>query len=339
MLLSICIPTFNRSEKLDNCLNSILISKEQYTENDFEICIADNNSNDNTKEIVDKYKSFLNINYYKNSENLGFARNAKKVIGLAKGKYSWLIGDDDLILPTTLKSLLKILKSNSDIELFFINSYYLNSEYLEKFPKPFNTQNIKLNELDSISKVKSNKIVSFWNLIDPEVSWEFLIGIFLTVFKTSKWIESSKKVDVKKLEEKRIWSNFENTCFHPIVNAYAFKNSKAFICAEPLSVNIIGFREWKSYYELIEIVRLPELIDFYKKEGLPLIKYLYCKNFALRNFFSYFLKIIFSSQTKGKEYLNLKKHFVKNLFFPNVYLSILTFIFRKLKIYTKKLFR
>ena len=26
MLLSICIPTFNRSEKLDNCLNSILIS-------------------------------------------------------------------------------------------------------------------------------------------------------------------------------------------------------------------------------------------------------------------------------------------------------------------------
>ncbi len=339
MLLSICIPTFNRSEKLDNCLNSILISKQQYKETDFEICVADNNSSDNTKKIVDKYKNLLNINYHKNSENLGFARNAKKVVGLAKGKYTWLVGDDDLILPGALKSLLKILKSNSDIELFFVNSYYLNSEYLENFPKPFDTQNIKLNELNSLSKVKSNKVVSFWNLIDPDVSWEFLIGIFLIVFKTSKWIESSKKVDVKKLEEKRIWSNFENTCFFPIVNAYAFKNSKAFICADPLSVNIVGFREWKNYYELVEIIRLPELIDFYRKEGLPLIRYLYCKNFALRNFFSYFLKILISRQTKGREYLDLKKHLINNLFFPNVYFSFFTFFFRKLKIYSKKIFK
>ena len=58
MLLSICIPTFNRSEKLDNCLNSILISKQQYKETDFEICIADNNSSDDTKKIVDKNVRF-----------------------------------------------------------------------------------------------------------------------------------------------------------------------------------------------------------------------------------------------------------------------------------------
>ena len=88
MLLSICIPTFNRSEKLDNCLNSILISKEQH-HSDFEVCIADNNSSDNTKKIVDKYKNTLNINYHKNSENLGFARNATKVVSLAKGKFTW----------------------------------------------------------------------------------------------------------------------------------------------------------------------------------------------------------------------------------------------------------
>ena len=337
MLLSICIPTFNRSEKLDNCLNSILISKEQH-HSDFEVCIADNNSSDNTKKIVDKYKNTLNINYHKNSENLGFARNATKVVSLAKGKFTWLVGDDDLILPRALKSLLQILRTNPDIEIFFINSYYLNSQYLDNFAKPFNTKNIKLNELNSLSKVKNNKIVNFWDLIDPHVSWEFLIGIFLIVFKTSKWLESSKRVDVKKLEEKKIWSNFENTCFFPIVNAYAFKNSKAFICAEPLSVNIIGFREWKNYYELVEIIRLPELLDFYRKEGLPLIRYLYCKNFSLRNFFSYFLKIIISRQNKGREYLNIKKHLIKNLLFPNVYFSFFTFFIRKLKTYIKKIF-
>ena len=335
MLLSICIPTFNRAEKLENCLNSILISQQYCEENDFEVCISDNYSDDNTKNIVEIYQSKLNINYFKNSENLGFARNAIKVVSLANGKYSWMIGDDDLILPETLKILFQILKSNQNIEIFFLNSYYLNSNKIEEAEKPFDTQKLQLKGLDSLSKVKGDKIVNFWNLIDPKISWEFLIGIFLIVFKTSKWIEASKKVNVKKLEEKKIWSNFENTCFFPIVNAYAFKNSKAYICAKPLSINIVGFREWKDYYELIEIIRLPELLDFYRNQGLPLIQYLYCKNFALRNFSNYFIKILISPKVKGREYLNVQKHFINNLFFPNIYFSIFTFLFRKIKIYLK----
>ena len=123
------------------------------------------------------------------------------------------------------------------------------------------------------------------------------------------------------------------------LNAYAFKNSKAFICAEPLSVNIIGFREWKSYYELVEVVRLPELLDFYRKEGLPLKKYLSCKNFSLRNFSNYLFKIIINSNSKGREYIDFKNHILKNLFFPNVYLSIIFFLFRKISLFIKALFR
>ena len=38
MLLSICIPTYNRPESLLNCLNSLAKQKNK----DFEVCIADN---------------------------------------------------------------------------------------------------------------------------------------------------------------------------------------------------------------------------------------------------------------------------------------------------------
>ena len=55
--------------------------------------------------------------------------------------------------------------------------------------------------------------MNFWDLIDPKISWEFLIGIFLIVFKTSNWLEASEKVDNNKLKDKNIWSSFENTCF------------------------------------------------------------------------------------------------------------------------------
>ena len=55
-------------------------------------------------------------------------------------------------------------------------------------------------------------------------------------------------------------------------------------------MNLVGKREWIGMYDFIEIVRIPELLDYYKGQGLSLIKYIYCKNFALRNFFNFFLK-------------------------------------------------
>ena len=131
MLLSICIPTFNRSKQLDNCLNSILISG--FNNDNFEVCISDNNSHDDTKFTVDKYKDKLNINYSKNSENIGFARNAINVVNMAKGKYSWILGDDDLILPQTIDKLELILRENKDVNFFFVNSFYLDSKYLYDF--------------------------------------------------------------------------------------------------------------------------------------------------------------------------------------------------------------
>ena len=52
--LSICIPTYNRSKYLLNCLNSIFIAKRT-SDLDFEVCISDNNSDEkiisNNKQI------------------------------------------------------------------------------------------------------------------------------------------------------------------------------------------------------------------------------------------------------------------------------------------------
>ena len=53
--LSICIPTFNRSKYLNNCLNSILIAKS-YSSLKFEICISDNNSKEKILPIIKYYK-------------------------------------------------------------------------------------------------------------------------------------------------------------------------------------------------------------------------------------------------------------------------------------------
>ncbi len=330
MILSICIPTYNRINQLDNCLNSILISKKNVDDFNFEICISDNNSEKNTEEIIQKYNKELKIKFNRNKKNFGFAINAIKTVSMAQGEFSWMIGDDDLILPKTLLKLKNLLQNNSDNDYFFINSYHLNSIYLGQFSSPFDTNNLNFENMKKMSPLKISRSAPFWEVIDPKVSWDFLIGIYLSIFKTEKWLKSIDVIDQEKIKDTGVWSNFDNTCLHPIVIANAFKNSKAYICAEPLSVNLLGEREWKSMYEFVECIRIPELLDYYRTQGLNLKSYLYCKNYALRNFSNYMFKIIIGGEKMGRNYLNIKKHILKNLFYPNVYLSVIYFIFRKI---------
>ena len=56
---SVIIPTFNQSIFLEKAIKSVLLQKQNY-----EIIIIDNNSTDNTDEIVNKYKNY-NLKYLK----------------------------------------------------------------------------------------------------------------------------------------------------------------------------------------------------------------------------------------------------------------------------------
>tara|TARA_B100001063_G_scaffold222431_1_gene228894 strand:- start:1362 stop:2375 length:1014 start_codon:yes stop_codon:yes gene_type:complete len=329
--LSICIPSFNRLDCLENCLESILISSQNVEDFEFEVCISDNFSDRDPIELIERYKGDFKIIYNRNSENLGFALNAIKSVKISTGKFVWMIGNDDLILPNTLKDLKKIFTENNEINFFFINSYYLNSKYLDNFTHPFKTSNLNYENMTKLSKVKSDRKVRFWDVIDPEVSWEFLIGIFLSIFNRDKWLDGLKCINEQDIKDTNIWSNFDNTCLNAKIISTVFKNEKSFICSRPLSVNLIGEREWVSLYEFIEIVRIPELIDYYRSQGMGLLKYIYCKNYALRNFFNFFVKIIINGDKAGRNYVNFYKHFFKNLIYPYAWLSIIFFVIRTIK--------
>ena len=330
-ILSICIPSFNRLDCLENCLESILISSQNVKNFEFEVCISDNFSDKDPIELIKKYKKNFKIIYNRNNKNLGFALNAIKSVKISNGKFVWMIGNDDLILPNTLKDLKKIFVENTEVEFFFINSYHLNSKYLENFTHPFQTSNLNYENMTKLSKVKSDKEVGFWDIIDPDVSWDFLIGIFLSIFKRDKWLDGLKCINQQDIKDTNVWSNFDNTCLNAKIISTVFKNEKSFICSKPLSVNLIGEREWVSLYEFIEIVRIPELIDYYRSQGMGFGKYIYCKNYALRNFFNFFVKIIINGDKAGRNYVNFYKHFLKNLIYPYAWLSIIFFAIRTIK--------
>ena len=54
-ILSICIPTYNRSGYLDKTIKSIVMNDVFINTNKIQLVISNNNSTDNTDEICKKY--------------------------------------------------------------------------------------------------------------------------------------------------------------------------------------------------------------------------------------------------------------------------------------------
>ncbi|WP_316826373.1 glycosyltransferase family A protein [Pedobacter miscanthi] len=92
VLFSIIVPTYNRSSDLVRCLDSL--AAQTYT--NFEVIVCDNASTDNTKEVVDKYKSVLDIKYiYLTTNSGGPARPRNIAASSAIGEWVCFLDSDD----------------------------------------------------------------------------------------------------------------------------------------------------------------------------------------------------------------------------------------------------
>ena len=180
--LSICIPNFNRFALLDNCLNSIKISSKK-SNLDFEVCISDNNSDGSIEKVINKYENSFNIKLNKNKKNLGLGVNIMKSVSIASGDFAWIIGNDDLLLKDTLFKIEKLFENNKDVDFYYINSYHLSYSELKKYQSPFDTEYLKDFKMKKFSKSKVSKKMNFFNLVDPNISFDFLLGMFLCIFK------------------------------------------------------------------------------------------------------------------------------------------------------------
>ena len=129
MKLSICIPTFNRKNKLINCVNSIYLASLN-SKLDFEVCISDNGSSYDIYDLIKQFENKLKLKINKNESNIGYMPNLLKVISISRGDFVWAMGDDDLLMPQALKRVDELLESNPDVDFFFVNSFHLDYKYI-----------------------------------------------------------------------------------------------------------------------------------------------------------------------------------------------------------------
>ncbi len=163
ILLSICIPTYNRAEYLEQTIVSIIKQKIFQETNIVEIIVSDNCSEDNTGEVLKKYLEIYGdkIRYCKNTENIK-DKNFEKVLSYGKGVFLKLNNDTLMHNDDTLSKMIKVINQNvnkKDI-LFFSNG--------------------SLNEVSSLNCSDLNEFVKFASFYS---TWIACFGIWKVDFE------------------------------------------------------------------------------------------------------------------------------------------------------------
>ena len=100
MLISVVIPTYNRSKILKECLQALF--KQDLPQKDYEVIVVDDGSVDDTKKVVQHFAgSHENLHYFhQKNQGQGIARNFG--VEKAKGDIVAFIGDDIIVTPDFL---------------------------------------------------------------------------------------------------------------------------------------------------------------------------------------------------------------------------------------------
>ncbi|WP_413853937.1 glycosyltransferase family 2 protein [Candidatus Ruminimicrobium bovinum] len=179
-LLSICIPTYNRSKYLIETINSI-IKSDGFNEQDIEIVISDNCSTDDTSEIIkeltDKYK---NIHYFKRKQPTDFAdRNFIEALSLGTGEFLKLNNDIVGFNNGTLKIILDKIKENLETKTPIFFQTLIHNQISKNISKLF-----RLNE--SLKEFYFNDINDFINTISTATTWIANFGCWRQHFEEIK---------------------------------------------------------------------------------------------------------------------------------------------------------
>jgi glycosyltransferase involved in cell wall biosynthesis len=127
--LSVIIPNYNYEKFLIQRIYSVLNQKYLFKE----LIILDDKSSDNSAVLINKIynalKDYINIKVIINDENSGSAfKQWKKGIKLASSDYIWICEADDYANKNMLKNIYKYIDNNSDIQLAYVNTGFIDSK-------------------------------------------------------------------------------------------------------------------------------------------------------------------------------------------------------------------
>lgn len=305
-VLSICIPTYNRADKLYYCLNNILASASLFPQK-VEVIVSDNASEDSTSEVIAKFKEkYPMLRAFRNPDNMGFNRNFFKLSDIyATGKYLWVIGDDDFLDFDAINIVLKVIEQNSKVSYIGLN--------------------FRLLQLDEITSYKKEPIITSVEVttVEQAIDLQARPENMLATFLSCNIIERDKLANFdKSIFSTDTWENYQSIFPHTYMIAKTISpNECGVYISNPLMSVCIHQKSWDD--KLIEL-RLHSIVNIYKH-------FIECGYSKLKNSHEVIIqggKSLLFNRKVAKE---LRLHFWRFVrFSPTFYFNLTSAIYRKL---------
>ena len=122
---SICVPTYNAAPVLREAIESIL----RQSFRDYEIIVGDDNSSDDTEEVVRGFED-PRIRYFRNRDNVGYGRNLRLCSARARYELLFLMGHDDILLRDALMKTRRAFERGPAIGAVTRPYYWFDSDVL-----------------------------------------------------------------------------------------------------------------------------------------------------------------------------------------------------------------
>ena len=186
MLLSICIPTYNRGEYLRQTLRSIVSQAAWDGGKNVEITISDNCSTDDTPAIVAEFQQHgAAIRYVHLEQAIDPHDNFASALDLGQGKFLKLQNDTCLWQPGALGKFLELAERFADVDLIltpnsggsdsavrcdsmdetlsassfyltWIGTFAISNERWRKIDDPMRCRDLRLPQVDLVARVMSS---------------------------------------------------------------------------------------------------------------------------------------------------------------------------------------
>src|SRR5215831_284112 len=111
-VVSVCIPTYNGAAYLSQCLDSVI----RQTCQSMEILVVDDNSNDDSVAIAERYaREDKRVLIIPNKLHLGLVKNWNRCVELATGEWIKFVFQDDRIEPSCVSRMLNAIRPGVDL--------------------------------------------------------------------------------------------------------------------------------------------------------------------------------------------------------------------------------
>ena len=197
MDITIILPNFNSAKYIDQTVKSIIAQ----TYKNWKLIIVDDNSDNETKNVLSKYKKNKKIKIFWLKKNRGAAYCRNFAINKSKSKYLAFIDSDDIWKKNKLKLQLKYMKKNNyDFTYTYYETFGIKSKKIIppiKFHFESFIKNTTIATSTMIIKKKVSKGIKFTNTkicedyhfkckILKKVKFAYCLNKFLTKYRIRK---------------------------------------------------------------------------------------------------------------------------------------------------------